>query len=442
MYHSCHRHNLNIANDFLHNGNLEERDNFLNERKQTQNIESLILTVRPEQFRLPLISKAKATVTLQNRNNCTIYFVVDTNSPETLILKPQTGCIGPGDEVYISVKRPKRLINTYKKENLIFKIKYCCYCNSEDDRKHTEHYSDLKYEDKCPHHKKRKYGVYCTKHNTRELKHRENEFLKSEQQHDTISRNKICRMCNFPKEDYLSTFAKIPQYHETSSPTDYASINHERCKSCSYKKAIHDDIIDDIDEARNISTKCQCTGKIYCNYKLKPCNTKIHPKNKAFCSDCNKCNTNQPHKTRKQYMQDEVPEIEYNNNPPHKPRKQYAQDEVREMEYSDRKHPGKIEDKNTCCTHIFEKCQHCGRDAIYHCKACYICSDNVYLLESHLSKRNMEHVKDSKGSNMKKRMKLEDMEDQDFAEVGYPNMHETHHTSSDKNPILFTQCKR
>ncbi|GIY21031.1 hypothetical protein CEXT_726501 [Caerostris extrusa] len=60
-------------------------------------------------------------------------------------------------------------------------------------------------------------------------------------------------------------------------------------------------------------------------------------------------------------------------------------------------------------------------------KACYICSDNVYLLESHLSKRNMEHMKDSKGSNMKKRMKLEGMEDQDFAEVGI----------TDNEPILI-----
>ncbi|GBN93871.1 hypothetical protein AVEN_271628-1 [Araneus ventricosus] len=81
----------------------EEKDNLLNEMREKRGNESLTLTVKPKQFRLPFISRVKATVVLENNNNSTVCFIVGSNTPETLEIEPSTGCINPGEKVLISI---------------------------------------------------------------------------------------------------------------------------------------------------------------------------------------------------------------------------------------------------------------------------------------------------------------------------------------------------
>ncbi|GFR01759.1 hypothetical protein TNCT_670121, partial [Trichonephila clavata] len=100
MLHICPRHHLKIDKNCFDNNHqlsLEEDTNVMT-MKEKEHGESLTLEIRPEQLRLPLISKAKATTILHNKNDCVIHFVVDTNSPETLTIKPWEGCIEPRKE--------------------------------------------------------------------------------------------------------------------------------------------------------------------------------------------------------------------------------------------------------------------------------------------------------------------------------------------------------
>ncbi|GFY42758.1 uncharacterized protein TNIN_269041 [Trichonephila inaurata madagascariensis] len=87
-----------------------------------------------DNFSLPYCPEAKVVLIIENKNSSAIDFTIDTNSPLNLKIEPATGCIKVGEEVRISVSRPKTLLVTQINEHLTFKVKYCCHKKSENSR--------------------------------------------------------------------------------------------------------------------------------------------------------------------------------------------------------------------------------------------------------------------------------------------------------------------
>ncbi|GFR24556.1 uncharacterized protein TNCT_265281 [Trichonephila clavata] len=87
-----------------------------------------------DNFSLPYCPEAKVILIIENKNSSAIDFTIDTNSPLTLKIEPATGCINVGEEVHISVSRPKTLLVPQINEHLTFKVKYCCHKKFENSR--------------------------------------------------------------------------------------------------------------------------------------------------------------------------------------------------------------------------------------------------------------------------------------------------------------------
>ncbi|GIY76106.1 uncharacterized protein CEXT_427871 [Caerostris extrusa] len=96
----------------------------------------------PENFRLPFCSTASVVLIMENKNSSAIDFSIETNSPQTLKIEPEEGCIKVGDEKQIRLSRPKSLPSALINEYLIFKIKYCHHVKSENSSKKYSHHKE------------------------------------------------------------------------------------------------------------------------------------------------------------------------------------------------------------------------------------------------------------------------------------------------------------
>ncbi|GFT69474.1 MSP domain-containing protein [Nephila pilipes] len=322
-----------------------------NEKEKT-----LTLTIKPEEFRLPFISKARATIVLQNKNDCVIHFNVATNSPETLRISQQQGCIEARKEAHIVIRRPKKIFATNRKENLIFKIKHCSDCNLINDT------------------------WYCNANpveNFPKSHQRDKRFLSSKYHYEKNLRpedsNEIIYNCGIlydqqlPNKKFPPTGSKLPQHHQTS-------CKHHLLQR--YKPNRQTTNCDFITECDNNLSK-YCNGNVHCScnsdqqkiqnstdlkqakmdktFQLSARPYKEHEKFQNVCKNCHHCR-NIPHKCR------------------HLVETHDTFDDSSEFKREDR-------NKNTCCTHVRKKCKICNCDSNRHCAGCYTRSDGTHLVK-------------------------------------------------------------
>ncbi|KAF8786943.1 hypothetical protein HNY73_008589 [Argiope bruennichi] len=290
-----HRHHLNSAKKSGYNsqsGSSEEKDNILNEMKEKRSNESLTLTVKPEQFRLPFVSKVMATAVLENNNDSAVCFIVGTNSPESLEIDPRAGCISPRGEAFITVRRPKKVVVTHKNENLIFKIKYCIFCNSTENHKlHSDHYHAMHEENTFEGHTGENCGFMHPKRESSYLKHSKKRHLKPDESDEAISKNEIFFKPS-SKRGVSATHPKVPQHNEITlkfeSPNDFKLLNAENFKTRSCRKGENGGNSSGDEEAIKETATCRCN---HCSMPA----TKRKYEKKIFqnqCSDCDHLSNN------------------------------------------------------------------------------------------------------------------------------------------------------
>nr|GBN97441.1 hypothetical protein AVEN_17852-1 [Araneus ventricosus] len=370
----------------------DEKDNLLNEMREKQSNESLTLAVKPEQFRLPFVSRAKDTVVLENNNNYAVCFIVGSNSPETLEIEPRTGCIGPGKKAFITVKRPKIVIVTYKNENLIFKTKYCIICNSTDnytidsdhDRARLEENTFEKYNEDH-------YRISCQKPDSHHLYHSKKRHMKPKKSFEIISRNEI----NFTpttNRDTLTIHPKLPQHSEILfSPNEFKSIDEEYFKSGLYEKETCDGNRSEEYKAMKNFAKCRFNQ---CSMPA----TERKCEKERFQSQCYKC-FHGDHLSRYccQYEDNGLSVgVECSN-----------KNKFQQIEHCVRQ-----KDRNICSGSMKKRSKTRNGGPSSHCKTSCKCKDNVCLQEKYSPKKTFQDHRYS-DSKMRKRMKLGLQENED-----------------------------
>ncbi|GBN28559.1 hypothetical protein AVEN_181597-1 [Araneus ventricosus] len=386
---ACHWPHLNTMKKYncrSLSASSEEKDNILNEMREKANSDSLNLTVKPELFHLPFTSRAKVIVALENNNNSAVCFIVDTNSPETLEIEPRTGCTGPGEKAFITVKRPKSVLVTYKNENLIFKIKYCIFCNSTKNYMiDSDHNRVRREENALEKYKDGHYIISCPKPDCHHLNHSKNMHLKPNESYEIISKNEITYRPS-AKRDTLVTHPKpARRYESLFSPNQFKSIDGEYFKPGLCRKETCNGNSSDENKAMKNFEKCRW------NHCSKPATNRKCEKER-FQGQCYKC-LDGDHLSRSC--------CQYEDNGLSTGIKCSSKNKCQQI-----KHRVRQKDRNICSGHKKKRSKTRNDDLSIHSKNCPKFKDNdVFLQEKYSPKENFQDDRYS-NSNMRKRRKL------------------------------------
>ncbi|GFV84267.1 hypothetical protein TNCV_1591261 [Trichonephila clavipes] len=232
-------------------------------------------------------------------------------------------------------------------------------------------------------------------------KHHEGKFLKPEDSIQITCNNRILHNYQSPNEKVFPTGSQLPQHDQTPYK------HHLQQKRKPNFRTLYLEFVDEYDNSAKCKRKFHCS----CNHSQQKILHLTHPK--KFKKEKTFYLSARPYKEHEEF-QKECKNCYHCRNLSYKLKETYDTPDV------SLKVNHKIEDGNTCCTHVKKKCKNCDCDSYCHCKSCYLRSDTPDMvkrnfkiftsLDNNITRKNIN-------SKLRKRQKVDNLNMEDVFEV-------------------------